>query len=571
MITEDNKVDVKGNSLLMKCVDEILGILSGKNIYFEVDDEFEPLINAESFDNNIHFYSRLLRDYLDVEFTKRKDNSKKLNEIIIRNMYVYLNNLKKIINIKEKENIYLYTDQLIKLDINIIFGYILHELNKRIIKIPEYFPLCIKELEKKYNFSCIDYNTPFDNIWKRDAKEILETLIENKKSNIDIALFKINEKFLKLQQFEEIEKIQALRKQFKEDLLKESIQNLEKIYVTNSEYIDKFLNIKLLENEIMNNQENYNSMKDKLKSQMFYTKIFNFNLENIENAINLIDFYEMNKYYNKNLNYDDEYEKYNNETKLNMEEAEKEYIEDLKNILKTEIFHQKLKEILLSNAIKNYLTKKRKFIGNDYEVEIIENDGEYDDNLEEGYEDLIKKLKENIFYLNELIIYKKLPKKIRAYVSPYMRIALNVLFIEIPDYIKKDENIKNVLLTAYLIIILVLEIVHMLKYFNKKRIDLKNPPSKPNKREGGKSLLNYLFGIPVINGLTEKQAKKINNINTWNDINDLRKIFERTNENKINEESEPENKNFIKYYLSDIDFDDNEIENNDYDDWLDIN
>ena len=72
--------------------------------------------------------------------------------------------------------------------------------------------------------------------------------------------------------------------------------------------------------------------------------------------------------------------------------------------MKTEIFHQKLKEILLSNAVKNYLTKKRKFIGNDCEVEIIENDGEYDDNLEEGYEDLIKKLKENIFYLNELII-----------------------------------------------------------------------------------------------------------------------------------------------------------------------
>jgi hypothetical protein len=42
MITEDNIIDVKGNSLLMKCVDEILGILSGKNIYFEVDDEFEP-------------------------------------------------------------------------------------------------------------------------------------------------------------------------------------------------------------------------------------------------------------------------------------------------------------------------------------------------------------------------------------------------------------------------------------------------------------------------------------------------------------------------------------------------
>ena len=36
MITEDNKVDVKGNSLLMKCVDEILGILSGKNIILKL-------------------------------------------------------------------------------------------------------------------------------------------------------------------------------------------------------------------------------------------------------------------------------------------------------------------------------------------------------------------------------------------------------------------------------------------------------------------------------------------------------------------------------------------------------
>ena len=97
----------------------------------------------------------------------------------------------------------------------------------------------------------------------------------------------------------------------------------------------------------MNNQENYNLMKDKLKSQMFYTKIFNFNLENIENAINLIDFYEMNKYDNKNLNYDDEYEKYNNETKLNMEEAEKEYIEDLKKYFENRNISSKTKRNII--------------------------------------------------------------------------------------------------------------------------------------------------------------------------------------------------------------------------------
>jgi len=571
MITEDNTMNLKGNSLLMKCVDEALGILSSKNIYFVVDDKFEPLINVESFDNSISFYIRLLRDYIDVDFIKKKNTSSKLNKIAIRNMYIYLNYLKKIITIKEKENIYLYTDQLIKLDIYIIFGCILHELNKRIIQMPEYFPLCIKELEKKYNIPCIDYITPFDNKWKEEAKEILETLIETKKTNIDIALLKIYEKILKSQQIEEIKKIELLQNQFKNDRFKESIQNLEEIYVSNSEYIDNFLKIKLLENGIMNDQENFKSMKDKLKSQMFYTKIFEINLENIENAINLIDFYNMNKYYNKNLNYDDDFEKYNNETNLNMKEAEKEYIDDLKNILKTKEFHEKLKAILLSYVIKNYLTAKREFINKDYGEKIIGNIGEFNDNLEAGYEYLIKCLNENIFYLNKLIIYKKLPKKIRAYVSPYMRIALNVLFIEIPDYIKKDENIKNELLTAYLIIILVYEIIYLLKYFNKNEIDTEMILSAQKQREEEKTLLNYLFGIQIINGITENQAKKINDINTWKDISDLRKIFEGNIENKIKEESEPENKNFIKFYLSDIDLDDNKIENELEDDWLDIN
>ena len=254
-----------------------------------------------------------------------------------------------------------------------------------------------------------------------------------------------------------------------------------------------------------------------------------------------------------------------------MKEAEKEYIDYLKNILKTKEFHEKLKAILLSYVIKNYLTAKREFINKDYGEKIIGNIGEFNDNLEAGYEYLIKCLNENIFYLNKLIIYKKLPKKIRAYVSPYMRIALNVLFIEIPDYIKKDENIKNELLTAYLIIILVYEIIYLLKYFNKNEIDTEMILSAQKQREEEKTLLNYLFGIQIINGITENQAKKINDINTWKDMNDLRKIFEGNFENKIKEESEPENKNFIKFYLSDIDLDDNEIENEKEDDWLDIN
>ena len=64
-------------------------------------------------------------------------------------------------------------------------------------------------------------------------------------------------------------------------------------------------------------------------------------------------------------------------------------------------------------------------------------------------------------------------------------------------------------------------------------------PKTPREREAGKMLINYLFGIPTIKSINLDEAKKINDIKNWNDINLLKKIF-------INENQPIENKSFVK-------------------------
>ena len=61
--------------------------------------------------------------------------------------------------------------------------------------------------------------------------------------------------------------------------------------------------------------------------------------------------------------------------------------------------------------------------------------------------------------------------------------------------------------------------------------------------------------------------KKINDINSWNDIDILRNIFQ--NDKKITEDKESSNNSifYIKYYSSDYDFDLKES-SNDY--WMDL-
>ena len=150
-----------------------------------------------------------------------------------------------------------------------------------------------------------------------------------------------------------------------------------------------------------------------------------------------------------------------------------------------------------------------------------------------------------------------------------MRIALNPLFFEISEEILQNQTTRNDILSSYLIIIFIHEIVHLLKFLNikLKESSFINIPGTPKKKEGGMVFMNYLFAIPIIKSINYEQSKIINNIKNWNNLDNLRKIFIEKNENEKKEESQI----FIKYYSTDFTYDEIDSDDSYYDPWCDLN
>ena len=240
-----------------------------------------------------------------------------------------------------------------------------------------------------------------------------------------------------------------------------------------------------------------------------------------------------------------------------------------------EFFFEKLKSILASSSIQNCLKNKRSFIYGKNNVEIL-NDKEnvFDDDLKFDYEEFIIKLNKSFDWFKKLIIIKYLSPNKRAFVNPLMKIIINSLFIKFTNLLKKDKIMTKEILEAYLIVILVHEIVNLLK-FRKKEFTFDNVPSTPKDKKEGKILINYLFNIQIINCIDYEHAKQINNVENWKDLNNLRKIFTtktfNLNEGKKEVEEinyEYENEYNIKFYSSD--FDESKENIDELDNWYDI-
>jgi hypothetical protein len=225
---------------------------------------------------------------------------------------------------------------------------------------------------------------------------------------------------------------------------------------------------------------------------------------------------------------------------------------ELENIAKTDIFYEKLKNVLNSSIVKNYFKYKRKFYGL-YDTIITDKD-DCDVNLMGAYNTFMKKFCENKNWFFNLIRYKFLPSGKRAFVNENLKIFLNPLYIHVTKVIdaNKEEDINNLkkILTSYLIIIFIHEIIHLLKFVKAKEEglkydDLSKLPSTPQQKDGGEVFINYLFKKPIINEITLAQSEKLLDINNWNDINKLYEIFDKNNCNENNKSIMS-----IKFYLS---------------------
>ena len=256
--------------------------------------------------------------------------------------------------------------------------------------------------------------------------------------------------------------------------------------------------------------------------------------------------------------------KLNNELLLN--ESKNDLTTELNNILQDNNFYKKFKKILESKAVKYYLMNKRKFKDNNDSIIIDKSTDDFDDDLSNGYINFMNFYNKNNDCFKKLIIFKYLPNFSRAFVDPNMRIILNPLFIKLSDLLNENEEKKKEILESYLIIILIHEIVHLLKFMNENNFSRYKIPQTQNNKEDGKMFINYLFGIPVINSISYSQAKDINNEKNWENITILNNIFNSIKSE--NKEIDIESSSYkINFFLSNIN-EENETEN---DSWYDIN
>ena len=296
------------------------------------------------------------------------------------------------------------------------------------------------------------------------------------------------------------------------------------------------------------------------------------NKNNIYNILFFLDIYEQFKE-NNFKNIDELFVEYKNKFISSIKNLNCINYNSFYDLISDNVFKNEIIDILKSKPIHKYLNENRYYDvidekdknQNEYEFKFVKKGEDYVENLSNEYNKLLDYLKDDIFFIN-LFRLKYLPLGIKAFVNYNLKIFVNSLHYEFNENI--DENNKNIIFRAALKIIVIHEIIQILKYL-KNDIDFNNIPETPREREGGKMFINYLFGMPVIKSINLEQAKKINNIKYWEDIEDLRKIFLKNGELIENDKSYNKSVDHVDLYLTEEDIEDENLKKEKKDDDID--
>lgn len=234
------------------------------------------------------------------------------------------------------------------------------------------------------------------------------------------------------------------------------------------------------------------------------------------------------------------------------------YKEDINNILLNDNFIKKLISILKSYPVSHYLKSKRIFDSRtEYDVEFIFKDDDLrieDQCLNEQYEQFLKDIElKGYKFIQNLIRIKGLAYKIPELTGPTMRIFLNPI-MKFSDIAIKDENQRKNILESALIILLIHEFAHLLKFYPVKNSYPKITPVTPKKKENGKCLIYYLFRKGIISHINNDQAKLINDLNSWESVETLRTILQsKEQEQKEEQKEEKEKETIIQNKIGELD------------------
>ena len=178
-----------------------------------------------------------------------------------------------------------------------------------------------------------------------------------------------------------------------------------------------------------------------------------------------------------------------------------------------------------------------------------------DFNLEEDYKIFMKNYSEKI---NEYILYVPLTRGIKAYVSNYLRIALNINSVEIIG--EFDENLKNEYFSSFLLIEMVKESFHFLVKHNRERKN-SNDEMFPKRKQKkviyeniDTELIYYIFGTEYIPFISKNNCILICNPKSWENPSTNFKVFKNISLFKyklnINEDTESDTDFGLKCHTS---------------------
>ena len=575
-----------GNRYLLSLIDFILSAPEQSPTPILIDDsKLKNEFDFNTFEDDEIFYTKILYHLLN-----QKDKNKVLNsitslsKIFKRNLFVFLGYLRTLIDSNKYKE--LYKDPIIKLDISLIIGYLVNKFGETIVKSIEFFPICINELEKKYGKNQID-NTIFDNDIKKDAKLKYAFFKTQKRGNFSdlieyLQKYYTDSAHLSTEDSEKIDEIKIISDNLTMEELDNNYINNENFQKHLDVYLQKELSINgYIDKNYKKGRENelYKEKKQQIKNHLFYSELFKIDLNNINDCIYLLHFqenlYKESEFYDT----DEEFKKLISRRETN------DFTENLKKIIEDESFIKDLKEILNQEFVKDYFEKARKFLNEEdednYDISFIEKEkvikGQ-DDFLKDGYDRFKSFINTKNDFFSKLFIFKYLPKYKRAFVDPNMRIIINPIYFELSESL--DEEKRDEIFRAYLLIIILHEIIHLVKFMNEKSISYKNILQTPKRKEGGKMFINYLFKTPMIYSINCKQASIINKPENWNKPELLSDIFKEQKEwfeNNIKNKKEdiniphPKEENSINFYLSLMDDDKNEKNSkNTIDIWYDI-
>ena len=458
-------------------------------------NEFK-ILKTEDFQDHLQYLQELLKN-LNYYLSKYEFNG------ICINLYYYLFHLIYFLLLaitEEKDKLLLKEDT-----IKFYMHHIVHFFKKD-ERTPEnhyfFYHGAFKQLKKKYNIKT-DYviNFNHDKIDFRIPFTIQKILRDFKTRNISST--NVNE-------LDFVGTFSA----FMNKVQNYSNEIMDKYEQLNPNNTDEFINfITIISDKIGNIETDLNQLTCQELTN-YKSLIDNFKKLISERRMNLNDLILMDLNYlhipekKKKYKYDIlEYIEYANFFNVCDKDSDEDYTDIFKNILNSNKFKSLYLMAMKSKPIRDFVS---------------------DFSLDDLYNNFMKNYSEKI---NEYIIFAPLTRGIKAYVSNYLRIVLNINSVKILG--EYDENSKNDFLISYLLIQMLHESFHFLYRLTKngqnssKGISPKREKIKENYGEIGVDLILYIFGTEYIPYISKKNSILICDPKSWENPNTNFKVFNK--------------------------------------------